>query len=103
MAAATKGKRRVTFRLAAPAAENVYLVGDFNRWEENETAMRPKPDGFWERVLMLQPGKYEYKFKIDGQWACDPDNPRRCKNTFGTDNSLLVVDAPGKRKGAGAR
>jgi 5'-AMP-activated protein kinase regulatory beta subunit len=46
----------------------------------------------WEKIVMLPPGRFEYKFKVNGQWRCDPANHHRCKNKFGTRNSVIVIE-----------
>ena len=38
-----------TFREWAPNATHIYMVGDFNNWEENEKyALKRKANGVWE-------------------------------------------------------
>ncbi len=92
--ATTKGKRRVTFTLTAPGAATVFLAGDFNDWDET-MPMNMEPNGKCRKTMLLLPGRYEYKFKIDGHWRCDPENPAQCDNVHGTNNSVIVV-SPGK-------
>ena len=94
MATTTKGKRRVTFNLVAPGATSVFLAGDFNDWDETYP-MNMEPNGKCSKTLMLLPGRYEYKFKVDGRWQCDPENSVQCDNVHGTANSVIVVP-PGK-------
>ncbi|MBA2880328.1 1,4-alpha-glucan branching enzyme [Desulfosalsimonas propionicica] len=89
-----KGRRRVTFRLAAPDAAEVSLGGSFNNWNNRKHLMKKKPGGFWEKIVMLPPGRYEYKFMIDGKWCLDPANRQSCDNSFGTRNSVIEVSAP---------
>jgi hypothetical protein len=44
-------------------------------------------------VEPLPPGRYEYKFVIDGvTWKEDPNNPQRVDDGFSGFNSLLIVD-----------
>jgi len=43
----------------------------------------------WNKVVMLTPGDYEYKFLVDGQWREDPLNDHLCPNRFGTYNSVI--------------
>jgi len=88
-----KGRRRVTFRLAAPDAAEVSLGGSFNNWNGSKHLLKKKPGGFWEKTLMLPPGRYEYKFVIDGNWCLDPANRQNCDNSFGTCNSVIEVSA----------
>ena len=64
----------VVFRLRAPAGASVYLVGDFNNWNPTIEKMN-ETDGVFEVRLFLLPGKYRYKFAVDGNWIADPDNP----------------------------
>jgi 1,4-alpha-glucan branching enzyme len=92
MAKTTKGRRRITFTFQETAAEQVILAGDFNQWNVGKHPMRKKPDGLWEKVVMLRPGRFEYKFMVDGQWRCDPANHDRCKNAFGSQNSVVVIE-----------
>lgn len=64
----------VIFSLRAPAAREVYLVGDFNQW--NPTVENMERDGDTFQVgLFLVAGSYRYKFVVDGKWIADPDNP----------------------------
>ena len=55
-----------TFRVWAPAAKAVSLVGDFNGWDVNSHTMFPLGDGLWEvHVAGLQ--QYDiYKYAITG-------------------------------------
>ncbi|NQU73682.1 MAG: AAA family ATPase [Candidatus Omnitrophica bacterium] len=83
-----------TFMFNSQTAKEVYLVGDFNNWSINEsTRLTPKEKGIWERTVNLQPGRYRYKFVIDGQWMQDPQNDQIESNPFGGVDSILTVDA----------
>ena len=48
--------------------------------------------GVYSGVIMLEPGTYEYKFVIDGEWQLDENNPNFSHNDFGSLNSMLVVE-----------
>jgi len=91
MAKTNKGRRRITFTFDEAGARQVILIGDFNQWDIEKHPMRKRPDGIWEKIVMLPPGRFEYKFKVDGQWRCDPVNLKRCKNAFGSQNSVIVI------------
>ena len=52
------------------------------------------PDGGWWKGLRLKPGRYQYKFIIDGDWVADAANPRRARSSLGTDNSVIDVPVP---------
>ena len=77
----------------ASQARKVFLVGDFNDWNEVKHPLKKNANGVWEKIAMLFPGRYEYKFLIDGQWKRDPENPRACPNCFGSRNSVINVSS----------
>lgn len=83
-------RRRVNFSFEAPDANKVVLGGDFNNWNIRAHPMKYE-GGVWKKVLMLEPGRYEYKFLVDGQWRNDPNNDQTCANCFGTHNNVLVI------------
>ena len=81
----------VVFALEAPEAQRVQLVGDFNEWmlDGNEMTQSGK---VWTSVLRLQPGRYRYRYVIDGLWCSDPLNAQVEPSPYGGDNSVCVVD-----------
>lgn len=85
-------RRRVSFRLEAAEAREVFLAGDFNGWDKTKHPMARGKDGFWTKTLVLEPGRYGYKFIVDGEWQRDPVNPEVAENPFGTLNSIMTVD-----------
>jgi len=90
----TQGKaqrKRVTLALSAPDAGAVYLMGDFNQWNQKVHPMKQEKDGTWKKTIMVQPGKYEYRFLVDGKWRNDPSNDQICPNCYGTQNNVLEV------------
>jgi 1,4-alpha-glucan branching enzyme len=54
-------------------ARNVQLVGQFNDWN-NFTLPMKWQDGAWAINVRLKPGKYMYKYVVDGIWMPDMDN-----------------------------
>ena len=79
------------FKLFAPEAKEVFLVGDFCNWQGDDCPMHRLKDGSWKKSLKLDPGRYEYRFVVDGHWWTDPENPARQQNPYGQDNSVRVV------------
>ena len=73
------------------AAKSVHLVGDFNGWSPTATPLDREADGTWAASVFLDPGTYEYKFFVDGQWLLDVDNPEVSENG----NSVVRVGASG--------
>jgi len=84
-------RRRVIFSMEAPDAAQVTLMGDFNNWNPKTHPMKRDYSGVWKKIVMLPPGRYEYRFLVDGQWFCDPRNNDICLNPFGTQNNVRVV------------
>ncbi|HXR05383.1 MAG TPA: glycogen-binding domain-containing protein [Verrucomicrobiae bacterium] len=84
--------REVAFILNNPGAESVYLCGDFNEWFPVGLPMISRADGrLWEKRLLLPPGRYEYKFVVDGVWMHNPDAGENVRNAFGSLNSVVEV------------
>ena len=84
--------KKVSFELPATEAQQVYLTGDFNNWEKETLPMQKDKSGRWKKTLTLKPGKYEYRFLIDGKWENDPACTCCVPNEFGTRNCVRVVD-----------
>ncbi len=84
----------VRFAIYAPEAESVTLAGTFNNWSRISDPLQDKDaNGVWKIVLPLSPGRYEYKFVIDGEeWIPDPANPDTVKDGFGGKNSVIRVE-----------
>jgi len=81
----------VVFALEAPQAHRVQLVGDFNRWmlDGNEMTQSGK---VWKQVLRLEPGRYRYRYVVDGRWCSDPLNADVEPSPYGGDDSVCVVE-----------
>jgi 1,4-alpha-glucan branching enzyme len=84
-------KRRIKMNFTGAKAKTVSLVGDFNQWDPNRHPMKHREEGTWEKIIVLPPGNYEYKFLVDGLWENDPLNPDLRYNQFGTLNNILNV------------
>ncbi|MCL6584812.1 MAG: isoamylase early set domain-containing protein [bacterium] len=83
-------KKRVIFTFYSPQANNVSLVGDFNNWDYTQSMKKDK-DGTWKAKLELEPGRYEYRLLVDGEWQNDPNCHNLVPNQFGTQNCILEV------------
>ncbi len=87
-------RRKVSFSLHSSDAQEVILLGDFNNWSPKKHPLKRDGNGTWNKAVMLPPGKYEYKFLVDGQWEEDPHNEQTCPNCFGTHNSVINLSRP---------
>ena len=86
------GSRSIRLALEAPAAQSVSVAGSFNRWDPASSPLSgPDRDGRWTITLHLSPGRYEYRYVIDGrEWILDPAAPS-VEDGFGGRNSLLLL------------
>ncbi len=88
--AATMQQIEFTFR--APEAKKVYIVGTFNDWNTKSIPMKKGKDGTWRIMVKLSPGKYEYKYFVDGTWVQDIPGAEMTPNPFGTNNCVIDVE-----------
>jgi 1,4-alpha-glucan branching enzyme len=86
---------RIEFRFVRPAPGPVYLVGDFNDWNDGSHPMKQEEDGTWFLSLELPPGEYAYKFFSSGDWFNDPEADYYRPNVWGSSDSVVTV--PGSR------
>ncbi len=92
-----KGSCKVAFELpdaAAEGASSVYLVGDFNNWNESATPMKKSKDGIWAAVISLQCGReYYFRYLIDGlRWENDWNADKYVKSPYSdAENSVVIV------------
>ena len=90
---------RVTYRILAPKAEAIRLVGDFPDNPTNpmqpgpERSLRKGSDGVWEATLgPFPPGSYRYTFDVDGVSVVDPRNPSTSESN---EMTWSLVHVPG--------
>jgi 1,4-alpha-glucan branching enzyme len=91
-----KTKCKVTFELPqgiAEGAEDVYLVGDFNNWDEHATQMEKKKGKGFSITVDLEPNKeYQYRYLINGRdWHNDWEADKYVPNPFSGDNSVVTT------------
>jgi 1,4-alpha-glucan branching enzyme len=86
-----KTGKRIEFVLRRPEAKIATLAGSFNNWDSQQTPMNRNADGVWKATIRLRPGRYEYRFVVDGQWLSDPNARESVPNQFGDTNSVLTV------------
>ena len=88
----TKPKaKKVRFNLFAPEAERAFLAGNFNNWDIDNLPMKKDNKGTWQASFILPPGRYEYRFWVDGVWHNDPNTPERVENPFGSQNCVRIT------------
>jgi len=88
---ATTKTRNLTFVFSGPNAKRVSVSGEFNGWSPDATPMKRRSDGQWEKTLALKPGRYQYKFVVDGNWTHDPTARENVRNEHGSLNSVTEI------------
>lgn len=89
----SKAKRkRVSFQLITEPGSKVSVAGSFNDWDPESTPLKDKANnGTFTRSILLEPGRYEYKFVIDGVWCVDPECREWVPNNEGSLNSVIQI------------
>ncbi len=91
-------KYRFSYRPEA-GEKQVNLFGQFNSWNRQSLPMNDtNGDGILEIEIPLDPGRYEYKFFVDGREVFDPVNPDKVPNGMGDFNSLRIIEESEKDK-----
>lgn len=84
-------KGSVTFRLKGHAdASVVALAGSFNNWNQSQLLFG-REGGEWVCRIDLDPGIYQYKFVVDGNWTLDPSNSQTVEDEAGNVNNLIEI------------
>jgi 1,4-alpha-glucan branching enzyme len=83
--------KKVEFSYYAPQAKKVAVGGCFNNWNADKNPMTKDKNGDWSTELSLAPGRYEYRFYVDGDWQNDPHCVECVPNAFGSWNCVIQV------------
>ena len=81
----------IEFVTKLPRASDVRVSGDFTGWGRAGIPLWDEGDGSWRTRLPLNPGVYEYRLVVDGDWADHEEAEVRVKNPFGGENCILTV------------
>ena len=86
---------KVTFKLPADVAKkSVYIVGDFNNWDETKQPMKlDKKTGVWSKSINLKPNaEYQFRYLVDeNEWRNDEQADRYSSNPYMSENSVVSV------------
>ena len=88
-------KCTVVFNVNANAAENadkVYLVGEFNSWNETSIPMKKGPDGSFSVKKQLDTNKeYQFRYLLDGKkWINDWKADKYIRSELANDDNSVV-------------
>lgn len=77
---------------AAAGAEKVYLVGEFNSWNETATPMKKDPDGSFSVKKSLDTNKeYQFRYLLDGKtWINDWKADKYVRSELANDDNSVV-------------
>jgi 1,4-alpha-glucan branching enzyme len=84
--------KRVEFVFSAPEAHEVFVAGEFNNWDTRANPLKKDRNSMWKLTLPLTPGRYEYRFLIDGKWENDASCSGCVPNEFGSRNCVRIVE-----------
>jgi putative ABC transport system permease protein len=85
--------QNVSFSLSGhDQAKKVALIGTFNGWNPDRHILE-KRGNQWQCQILFPPGRYSYRFVVDGQEICDPGNPYQTMYKS-EPYSVLTVEEP---------
>jgi len=82
-------EKEIAIYFYAPLAQSVQIAGSFNSWNAGELCKDEQ--GTWQMTLNLKPGRYEYKYLVDGRWENAQNEHETVDNGQGSLNSVLTV------------
>jgi 1,4-alpha-glucan branching enzyme len=83
--------KKTAFEIHLPNAQHVSLLGDFNGWNEETHPLKKDKSGRWKAEIKLEPGEYQFLYRVDhSHWQADDHAPTK-PNNFGTENSVVVL------------
>lgn len=85
---------------AAQNAEKVYLVGEFNSWDETSIPMKKGPDGSFSVKKTLEANKeYQFRYLLDGKtWINDWKADKYVRSEMANDDNSVVVTVAEEEK-----
>lgn len=78
----------------AKQAKKVYLAGDFNNWDYEDTQLKKQKNGTYAATVELDAGaEYQYRYVLDGErWENDFEADKYVpSNVCAAENSVVVV------------
>ena len=84
------GENGVTFRLWAPNADQVFVMGDFSDWREEQFPLEHEGNGYWAAHVNEAQEGHQYKFLIiNGDQRLAKNDPYARKMTHSNGNSVV--------------
>jgi len=70
-------------------ARTVHLAGSWDQWKRKIPLVKSTND--FSTIINLNPGRYEYKFLVDGKWMVD-EEMSKTDNPMGSQNNVINID-----------
>ncbi|MCB5277861.1 MAG: glycogen-binding domain-containing protein, partial [Candidatus Cloacimonetes bacterium] len=80
---------RFSYQALTAGRYEVGIAGDFTHWK---ILSLQDFGGLYLIDFDLKPGRYSYKYIIDGVWRTDPSNSLQEADPYGGSNSIIVVE-----------
>jgi hypothetical protein len=87
-------KIEVKFEFQSATAKEVLVTGSFIGWSPQGEKLQKGDGDLWSVLLKIEPGYYQYKFIVDGNWIPDPKNDWKINDGGDNFNSLIKVGEP---------
>jgi len=87
-------KVEVRFEFKSSTAKEVWVTGSFIGWSPQGEKLQKGEGDIWSVMLKIEPGYYQYKFIVDGNWIPDPQNDWKIKDGGDNFNSLIKIGDP---------
>ena len=84
-------KKEIEFSFYAPLASSVEVAGTFNGWNPSVFRLKRYDEGTWKGSFALKPGRYEYRFLIDGRWENEQKECEMVDNGMGACNCVVTI------------
>lgn len=85
---------KVKFALSAEevnGCEQIFIVGEFNEWNETASPMKKQKDGSFSATLELETGRdYPFRYLCSGQWYNDPNADRYVLCSYSGENNSVI-------------
>lgn len=82
---------RVSFRVDAPDALRVTVMGSWDDWAREQPLTRRDRTGRWQGWVAVPAGAHRYRFRIDGHVTRPPAAPRYQRDDFGGEDGVVDV------------
>eukprot|EP00914_Ancora_sagittata_P018685 GHVO01037030.1.p1 GENE.GHVO01037030.1~~GHVO01037030.1.p1 ORF type:complete len:261 (-),score=27.00 GHVO01037030.1:462-1190(-) len=86
----TTRKLPTVFKWEHAEVKDVFISGSYDNWKAKIPLV--KSHGDFYTIIDLPEGTHQYKFLVDGQWVCDPNEPA-VDNAMGSKNNQVHVKA----------